>query len=384
MIRARRAIVLVAFGSAVAHGSSAGHPTPDRAAGRMERVVVAADGRSFALHPSGRGFRPWGFNYDHDRHGRLLEEYWETEWTTVEEDFHEMRELGANVVRIHLQFGRFMEAPDRPNARALEQLRRVLELAERTGLYLNLTGLGCYRRDEVPAWYEVLDEADRWRAQAAFWRAVARRCRASPALFCYDLMNEPVIGGGTNQTDWLAGELAGLFYVQRIALDLRGRSRDEIAAAWVKTLVSAIREEDPNTLVTVGEIPWAMVWTNARSVFHVPATSNLLDMVSIHVYPRTGELDRASHAVRVHRAIGKPIVVEEVFPLACGIEELEEWMKSLRDEVAGWIGFYWGAAPEDLRAAPASIPNALTLGWLELFRRRAPEFALPGPPAPRE
>ncbi len=181
---------------------------------------------------------------------------------------------------------------------------------------------------------------------------------------------------------WFAGELAGSFFVQRIALDLWGRPRDEIAAAWVRTLVGAIREE-PHTLTTVGDIPWAMVWTNARSVVHVPATSNLLDFVALHIYPRSGELDRATFALRVHGAIGKPVVVEEIFPLGCRIEELERWMRTVRDEVEVWIGFYWGATWEDLRAAPASISNARTLGWLEFFRRAAPEFALPWPPHPR-
>ncbi len=49
-----------------------------------------------------------GVNYDHDSQGegRLLEDYWIDEWETVRGDFREMKELGANVVRIHLQFGK--------------------------------------------------------------------------------------------------------------------------------------------------------------------------------------------------------------------------------------------------------------------------------------
>lgn len=41
---------------------------------------------------------------------RLLEDYWAEEWETVAQDFREIRDLGANVVRIHLQLGRFMTA----------------------------------------------------------------------------------------------------------------------------------------------------------------------------------------------------------------------------------------------------------------------------------
>ena len=127
----------------------------------MEHVRVADDGRSFALAQSGRAFVPWGFNYDHDSARRLLEDYWEDEWATVESDFREMKELGANVVRVHLQFGKFMRSPTEPDAASLRRLRELVQLAERTGLYLIVTGLGCYRKPDVPAWYGALDEEQR-------------------------------------------------------------------------------------------------------------------------------------------------------------------------------------------------------------------------------
>src|SRR5437763_1101258 len=93
-------------------------------------VKVSADRKGFVLDPSGKKFTPWGFNYDRDDAGRLLEDYWDAEWATVEEDFGEMRDLGANVVRVHLQLGKFMNAADRPNAAALDRLGKLLRLAE--------------------------------------------------------------------------------------------------------------------------------------------------------------------------------------------------------------------------------------------------------------
>src|SRR3954447_21794849 len=83
-----------------------------RMAQAMERIRVADDRKGFIGEASGRPFHPWGFNYDHDEQGRLIEDYWEWEWPKVEDDFREMKELGANVVRVHLQFGKFMEARD--------------------------------------------------------------------------------------------------------------------------------------------------------------------------------------------------------------------------------------------------------------------------------
>jgi hypothetical protein len=63
-------------------------------------------------------------------------------------------------------------------------------LAEQTGLYLDLTGLGCYHKQDVPQWYDKLTEQDRWAAQAVFWETVAKTCAHSPAIFCYDLLSE--------------------------------------------------------------------------------------------------------------------------------------------------------------------------------------------------
>jgi hypothetical protein len=84
----------------------------------MEWVEVAKDKKGFVLIASGTPFVPWGFNYDHDEQGRLIEDYWDAEWAKVEKDFAAMRKLGANVVRVHLQVGRFMDAPDRPRSYA--------------------------------------------------------------------------------------------------------------------------------------------------------------------------------------------------------------------------------------------------------------------------
>ena len=156
--------------------------TPEATA--LEAIRISSDKRSFILAESGKPFRVWGVNYDHDskgENGRLLEDYWHDEWETVRSDFEEMKALGANVVRVHLQFGKFMRAADTPNQDALDQLRRVIELAERTGLYLDLTGLGCYHKADTPKWYDEMAEAARWNAQARFWSAVAKTCRDSRA-----------------------------------------------------------------------------------------------------------------------------------------------------------------------------------------------------------
>jgi hypothetical protein len=346
-----------------------GCAAPDASAPHsLDWVGVSADGRSFRLEAAGKQFVAWGFNYDHDEDARLIEDYWERQWAKVEEDFREMKALGANVVRVHLQVGKFMDGPSRPNEQALKQLARLVALAERTQLYLDVTGLGCYHRKDVPAWYDALAEAGRWEVQARFWEAVAGACARSPAVFCYDLMNEPILPGAKKkETDWLAGEFAGKHFVQRIALDLAGRSREQVAEAWVNKLVGAVRKHDRRHMITVGVIPWALPFPGAKPLFYSERVAKGLDFVSVHFYPKKGEVDKALKALAVY-AIGKPVVIEETFPLACSLEELEAFIDGSRGIAAGWIGFYWGKTPRELRRS-GTIGDAITLKWLELFER---------------
>lgn len=349
-------------------------PTPSKASGspNIEWIQCSEDASHFVLSESGRRFVIWGVNYDHDRDGRLLEDYWDTEWETAVEDFWEMKTLGANAVRIHLQLGKFMKSPDVVNRSALQQLSQLVRLAEETRLYLNITGLGCYHKQDIPEWYEALDEQERWRTQALFWEAVARTCAHSPAVFCYDLMNEPVVSGvGKAETDWLVGKpLGGKYFVQRIALDLAGRTREDVTCDWINTLVDAIRAHDTRHLITVGEIPWARVFPGAKSHFHSAGVGENLDFVSVHFYPRSGEVEKALKALDAYR-LGKPVVVEEMFPLRCGLEELDLFVEGSRHWVAGYFGFYWGKSIEDYGEVPQTIGDAIVKKWLEYFRDKA-------------
>jgi hypothetical protein len=343
---------------------------------KMERVVVAADRSHFALADSGAPFRPWGFNYDHDSSGRLLEDYWQEEWPAVAKDFAAMKALGANVVRVHLQTGKFMASAREPNRASLERLARLLRLAEQTGLYLDVTGLACYKRKDTPQWYNDLDEAQRWDTQSRFWEAVAGVCARSPAVFCYDLMNEPVAGGDGKDRDWTPGEFAGECFVQRLTLDLAGRSDKQVAKAWVDKMAAAIRQRDQVHLITVGAIPWALTWPGAKPIFYSAEAGRNLDFVSVHFYPKKGEVDKALAALAVYN-VGKPVVIGEMFPLSCPVEELNQFVDGSRKIASGWIGFYWGKTIEQYRSDTNDANSALTLRWLEYFVKKTPEMSGP-------
>lgn len=227
---------------------------------------------------------------------------------------------------------------------------------------MDLTGLGCYREEDVPAWYAELDEAERWEAQARFWGAIAERVGASPAIFAYDLMNEPVVPGEPT-TDWLPGEpFGGFSYVQNVTRDPAGRSWQEVMRAWIRRLTAAIREHDRAHLVTVGFLPFASYAELAGE----------LDHLSVHVYPRRGEVDASLELLEALGEGGRPVVVEETFHLESGIGDLRDFLvrSRERDLAAGWIGFYGGTPPAELD--PNDIGDALLGQWLALLSELRP------------
>ena len=339
----------------------------------LELIRVSKDGRRFVGAESGERFFAWGFNYDHDDSGRLIEDYWYKEWATVAEDFKEMKALGANVVRIHPQVATFMKTAKEPDEAALKQLVRLVRLAEKTGLYLDITGLGCYHKDDVPKWYDAMDEAGRWEVQALFWEAIAKNCADSPAVFCYDLMNEPILPGDKKESEWLTGEFGGKYFVQRISLDLAGRTRNQVARMWVDKLVAAIRKYDKRHMITVGVIPWAHTFPKARPLFYSKEVGENLDFVSVHFYPKKGDVQKALTALAVYN-VGKPLVIEETSPLYCGQEEFDVFINISLDIVDGYVGFYWGKTIEEYSQPNASIADSIMRDWLKYFRAKGPEI----------
>jgi len=343
-------------------------------ASAMDRVAIDKKSHGFVLAPSGKPFTPWGLNYGN--RGRLIEDFWETDWATVEKDFAAMKALGANVVRVHLQFGKFMDAADRPNEKSFDQIAKLLDLAEKTGLYLDLTGLACYRKADVPAWYDALDDAGRWAAQSRFWEAVAGRCAKSPAVFCYDLMNEPIVPGERRKAgDWYSGKpFGGYDFIQFIALDPAGRTRDETCRQWVRAMTGAIRGRDAGHLITVGMLPWVPQW-GYLSGFVPEKMGPELDFISVHIYPEKGKVDEAIANLKGF-AVGKPVVIEETFPLSCGREDLQDFIRRSREYAAGWMGHYDGLSRSDLEklrdAGTITMSQALMLDWLKLFQELDP------------
>lgn len=327
-------------------------------------IGVSDDNKGFVFAQSGKRFIPWGHNYAVNDPTEDIK----IDWSHIARDFDDFRNMRANVARIHLQVPHFMDGPNQPNPRALSELSQLLKLAQEKGIYLDVTGLASYNIHKRAAWYDTLAEKDRWATQAKFWKAVAETCAKSPAVFCYDLMNEPVIGG-SSKDGWYAGRMGDYEFVQRLSLDLGDRSRDDIARAWTHMMVAAIHKEDRAHLITIGMLP---MWGPSPKVVGTD-----LDFIAVHIYPQGGHVADAINNLKQFD-IGKPIVVEETFPLSCSVGDEREFLLQSRGIAAGWIGQYPSETPTELRELKRSgkitIGQSMYLAWIDLFREVGPKM----------
>ena len=102
-----------------------------------------------------------------------------------------------------------------------------------------------------------------------------------------------------------------------------------------------------------------------------------LDFIAVHIYPDKGKLDEAMKTLQ-RFDLGKPIVIEETFPLSCGVPELRQFLRQSRGLAAGWIGQYPDQSPAELETLKKSkkitLPQSMYLDWINLFREMGQEM----------
>jgi len=241
--------------------------------------------------------------------------YWWKEFDEgeVEEEFKEVRSLGAEVVRFFLLWEDFQPRPDVVDDGALANLEAVLDLAHRYGLKTMPTLLVGHMSGAnwVPEW--ALDEAHRspypvisggkpvhygvrdiyedpamLRAEKLLVRTVASTFSEHPAVLAWDLSNE--------------------------VDNLRVPRSPEAAKRWCALLANEIRSVDPNHPVTLGLHQEDLEFDKG---FHVHELD--LDVVSMHGYPMVapwaeGPLDTDAVPflnTLTEALVGRPVLFQE-------------------------------------------------------------------------
>lgn len=330
---------------------------------KSETVKVAPDSKGFVLHPSGKVFVPWGHNYASvDILKRLAEDP-----QRVEREFAEMRAAGTTVARVHPEFPRILSGSRAADGKGIDAIKQLLQIAEKNGIRLKITGLANYKIKDRMAWYDTLPEQERWQTQAFFWETIARVCADSPAVFAYDLVNEPA-AIGKPEDGWYLGRMGDVEFCQRLSLTPGDRQGDDVYREWTTLMVAAIRKQDKQHLITMGMLPFPAAYK---------AAAEELDFVSPHLYPKSGKVDEEIALLKKFDW-GKAIVIGETFPLSCGPDDEREFLLKSREFSQGWIGHWPDESPAELaelkRTGKASIHNAIWLSWVELFQELGPQM----------
>jgi hypothetical protein len=214
--------------------------------------------------------------------------------------FGQMAAAGLDAVRIDLLWSAVEPEPGRYDEAHLAALDAVLAAARRHHLRLHPT---LFIGGEVgDAYWDVP-----WRAgrhphrdpellglQAAHAAHLARRWRGDPAILAWDLTDEPPF--------WLFRD-----------------TTDDDARAWTRALAGAIREADPEALVTIGTAGQDVGW----GPFRADVVAGELDFATVHpypiyapeLYPDTLLGPRMTHAAAFETALaagaGRPVMVHE-------------------------------------------------------------------------
>ncbi len=403
--------------------SRRGEINGDRSA---SRIIVEGDHFAVTDGATTIRFVPWGFNYDRtviDGRDVLIEDVLRERPGKIAEDFTAMQRLSGNTVRVLLPIADILKGPDEVDAEGLRRWETVFDAARSARLHVILTGLANIRPASSPAWLREADDETIGRAEMIFWRAVAKHFRSEPAIFAYDLQNEPAVH--SSDSDAL---VEGCFnmsggqrfcYVHRHYRQVRkrwteyihdkffkdeaalrshwpdyprgGESWSSIAPAadakdpryreyvafhwqllseWARRLVGVIRSEDSRHLVTVGALDPIVM-------------ADAVDFYCLHLYPgpaASGEDFAAANARGWRKRLSalpadKPVIIEEFYPMwPFAKPDLERMLDALLEgtcpRAAGWISFYWGRADE--LNWPTPQHRRLYEDWLSVWAARAP------------
>jgi hypothetical protein len=135
-------------------------------------------------------------------------------------------------------------------------------------------------------------------------------------------------------------------------------------------MTAAIRKRDRRRLITVGMLPIKSKDAEKSRGFVPSALKDDLDFIAVHLYPESKKLDEAIAALKIFD-VGKPLVIEEIFPLTTTPKELGVFIEQSRAIADGWVGFYWGKTVEEMEDDPGPFDKSM-LAWLELFKKLTP------------
>jgi hypothetical protein len=306
---------------------------PAGSAAAMPRISAHGN----RLYAGTRPWRAWGMNWGLGDHAPVVAYFDDpsaANLAVLASELRTARQMGANSMRVYLQLGQVMATSTTPRRSALTALQRLLALAQRDGVYLDITGDLVWLPSRAPAWYAQMPVHARWRVQARFWEAVAHAASSSPAVLCYELTSEPIVAPTPG---YYYGQIGNWYFVQSIATG-QGSRADALARAWTRLLATAVRSQD-NRPVTIGLLP------ATTGPFAPSNVADLLDLLTVHEYPATGQAPAAVATIRSFAASNKPVLLGETFMLTDDAATQNAFLTAAAPDLAGAFEFFDGRNP---------------------------------------
>ncbi|WP_271782177.1 cellulase family glycosylhydrolase [Aquimarina algiphila] len=179
----------------------------------------------------------------------------------IAKDFDIINDSGLNTIRIFVPYEGFGKA--KVETEKLDKLRQVLDKAKDKKLKVIVTLFDFYGN------YSVLD----WTLTHRHAEQIVTALADHEAILAWDIKNEP-------------------------NLDFESRGKENVVA-WLKEMISQIRQFDPNHLVTIG-------WSDVESA---SLLKEEIDIVSFHYYRDINNFIEAYN--QLNTQINKPMVLQE-------------------------------------------------------------------------
>jgi hypothetical protein len=233
-----------------------------------------------------------------------------------------IKDAGFNTIRIFLYYDALFQCPGNgviPKPDGFARLDSVIKLAVERNLVVLVT------LNDLPdlAMHPLYMYPDLPLEETKY---IVQRYKNEPAIFAWDLRNEGDIDYTRNG------------FSSKVILD------------WLKHTSDAVKQIDPNHLITAG-------WLDGTQV-----TEQAVDFLSFHHWSNAAALQLRTMGYRVYTS--KPLLVEETGFSTIGIDEAQQsqMLKDViaqaeSDNLAGWIIWTAFDFPTDVTCIPPACPS---------------------------
>ena len=365
---------------------------------QSEFIKVADDNWHFETDVSGTAFTPFGTNY-YDPESYGTHEVWDNpaftapnpignfDSTRTRNHFAQLHGIGVNVIRIFLSSMKFEPTLYTLDEASFQKVDKIISLAKEYDLRIIFDLVEVWEGAPQNGWlsWDYYSDAVSLQGLEYLVKAFGNRYKDEPAIFAWDLTNEPYTKWSDGPMNELWIEWNHLKYTNEDSLSsawqdypLSGENwdnlyipseftnnpndqrlfdfqlfRDDVAYNWTKHLVEAIREVDSKHMITVGLIQWSIPFKQnieepgGYASFDPQKIAPLLDYVSVHGYDWWD-----NHAGLYIQGLlrycyaGKPVLLEEYQFHASTVN-------ATLGSASGWVN--WAAYPGPYEADPDSF-----------------------------